>query len=156
MRSTQLGVPCRQLSLPDGGTFGTNPLVCRLLKGVFQLKPSLPRYNTIWDVKTVLKHLSTLHSPQNLSLKNLTLKTTMLLALLSGQRSQTLQSLSIRNMELDHNKCVFTIDKLLKTTKPGKHLRACGVLCLHSGQQPLHNQLSYGMHSKDRGDKKPE
>ena len=48
----------------------------------------------------------------------------MLLALLSGQRSQTLQSLSIRNMDLNHNRCVFKIDKLLKTSKPGKHLAA--------------------------------
>ena len=51
------------ISLPNGGTFGTNPLVCRLLRDVFQLKPSLPRYNTIQDVKTVLQHLSTLHPP---------------------------------------------------------------------------------------------
>ena len=31
-------------------SFGTHPLVVRFLKGVFELKPSLPRYASIWDV----------------------------------------------------------------------------------------------------------
>ena len=41
-------------------TFGNHPLVSRFLKGVFELKPSLPRYHRIWDVSVVLRHLKTL------------------------------------------------------------------------------------------------
>ena len=29
---------------------GKSPLVCRLLKGVFNIRPALPRYVTTWDV----------------------------------------------------------------------------------------------------------
>ena len=46
----------------------------------------------------------------------------MFLALLSGQRVQTLKALSLTSMTLTSTKCVFTIDKILKTTRPGKHL----------------------------------
>ena len=30
--------------------FGKSPLVCRLLKGVFNIRPALPRYVTKWDI----------------------------------------------------------------------------------------------------------
>jgi len=109
-------------TLPNTTTFGAHPMVCRFLKGVFQLKPSLPKYRNIWDVNTVLTYLSSLHPPQDLTLKGLTLKTTMLLALLSGQRCQTLHFLSVSSMVMKLDTCVFTIHKLLKTSRPGKHV----------------------------------
>ena len=40
------------LILPNNITFGAHPLVARFLKGVFELKPSLPRYSSIWDVSS--------------------------------------------------------------------------------------------------------
>ena len=106
----------------DGGTFGNNPLVTRFLKGVFTVRPSLPRYQEIWDVSTVLPYLETLHPPENLSLQLLTLKTTMLLAFLSGQRCQTIHALDVSHMALTHENCTFYIQKLLKTSRPSKHL----------------------------------
>ena len=48
------------LLLPNNTTFGSHPLITRFLKGVFEVKPSLPRYTTIWDVRAVLRYLSTL------------------------------------------------------------------------------------------------
>ena len=39
--------------LQIGYPVGKHPLVCRLLKGVFNLRPPLPRYEYTWDVKTV-------------------------------------------------------------------------------------------------------
>ena len=38
-------------------SFGTHPLVCRFLKGVFESLPFLPRHNIIWDVRLVLDYL---------------------------------------------------------------------------------------------------
>ena len=32
------------ITLPNNIVFGQHPLVCRFVKGVFQLRPSLPRY----------------------------------------------------------------------------------------------------------------
>ena len=130
------------VTLPNNSSFGSHPMVCRFLKGVFELKPSLPKYKNIWDVNIVLTYLSSLHPPQDLTLKDLTYKTAMLLALLSGQRCHTLHLLSVSCMVLKHDSCVFTIYKLLKTSRPGKHVsaltftayspdsRLCPIVCL--------------------------
>ena len=110
------------LILPNNITFGTHPLVARFLKGVFELKPSLPRYSSIWDVSVVLQHLRSLGPPTQLDLKSLTKKTTMLFCLLTGQRCQTLTKLDTALMQELLGKIMFTIGDKLKTTRPGKHL----------------------------------
>ena len=108
------------ISLQGNKSFGDHPLVTRLLKGVFNTRPTLPKYTVVWDVNTVLDHLKTLHPPKSLSLKDLTLKLIMLLALLSGQRCQTLHALNIKDMYITENNVEFIITDLLKTSKPGK------------------------------------
>lgn len=55
------------LILPNNITFGTHPLVAWFLKRVFELKPSLPRYSSIWDVSVVLQHLRSLGPPTQLT-----------------------------------------------------------------------------------------
>ena len=40
------------ITVPNYATFGTHPLVTRFLKGVFEMKPSLPRYAVVWDIGT--------------------------------------------------------------------------------------------------------
>ena len=110
------------LILPNNRTFGAHPLVARFLKGVFELKPSLPRYSSIWDVSIVLQHLRSLGPPTQLDLKSLTKKRTMLLCLLTGQRCQTITKLDTAPMQELPGTIVFTIGDKLKTTRPGKHL----------------------------------
>jgi hypothetical protein len=109
---------------PEGCTFGNHSLVCSLLKGIFTTRPSLPRYHCVWDVATVLKYLRTLHPLEDLHLRELTLKVNMLIALLSGQRCQTIHALDLSNMHIvshPNQQYVFLINKLLKTSRPGKH-----------------------------------
>ena len=79
----------------DGAAFGCNELVKRLMKGVFEKKPLLPRYENTWDVNIVLKDLETWIPTEKLTLKELTYKLRMLIALLSGQCCQTIQALQI-------------------------------------------------------------
>ena len=50
------------------------------------------------------------------------LKLVMLLALLSGQRCQTLHCLNIKDMILGDSKCVFLLTSVLKTSAPNRHL----------------------------------
>ena len=108
--------------LPGSVHFGSHPLVTRFVKGVFETRPSLPRYKEIWDVDSALKVLATCTLGAELSLRDMSWKLTMLLALLSGQRVLTLKALTLTSMTLTVNKCVFTIDTPLKTTRPGTHL----------------------------------
>ena len=42
----------------DNQAVGKHPLVTRYLKGVFHLRPALPKYSFTWDAGKVIKHLS--------------------------------------------------------------------------------------------------
>ena len=106
----------------DKTTFGEHPLVSRFLKGTFELRPSLPRYSTIWDVGIVLTYLQSFPVLNDLTLKQLTLNLTMLLALVTVQRTQTLSKLDTSCMQETTTGVIFTIRDTLKTTRPGKHL----------------------------------
>lgn len=44
-----------------------------------------------------------------------------LLALLSGQRCQTISKLSLDNMTIDESKITFVVTEKLKHTRPGAH-----------------------------------
>lgn len=102
---------------------GNHPLICRFMRGVFQQRPSLPRYTEIWDVNIVLSYLRKLSPVESLSLKDLTLKLTMLLTLLSGQRVQTIHLLDLSSMTINNSSCTFVITEKVKQTRPGKHVQ---------------------------------
>ena len=103
-----------------GCTVGNLPIVKRLLRGVFQLRPPEPRYHSTWDVNLVLNYLDTLFPLNELSLKFLSYKLVMLIILLSAQRVQTLSKLDISHMFVSENKIIFTISNTLKQSKPGR------------------------------------
>ena len=92
------------------------------MRGVFLLRPSLPRYNVTWDVNIVLEHIRLMSPLSSLSLLKLSQKLLMLLALLSGQRGQTLHLLNIRNIHITNEYVKIGIGDILKTSKPGRHL----------------------------------
>ena len=60
-----------------------NRIVSRLLKSFEKKRPTVPRYSVTWDVNKVLNFLKTWHPLNTLTLKQLTLKTCMLIALCS-------------------------------------------------------------------------
>jgi len=53
----------------DGKTFGTSEDVSRLLKGMFKLKPTLPRYTVIYDPDIILEYLGKLPDNEHLDLE---------------------------------------------------------------------------------------
>ena len=116
------------ITLDSQRKFGEHPLVTRFLKGVFELKPSLPRYSVVWDVGTALKHMQSMAAMKELPLSMLTKKLTTLLALLTAQCCQTLSSLDLDFMQEIDNEIIFTIREKLKTTKAGKHLPPIKIL----------------------------
>ena len=110
------------LELSDFDTLGNHSLVKRFMKGVFSRRPALPRNKITWDVSVVLDFLRRLSPVKTLSLLQLSKKLATLIALLSGQRRQTLQLLDLRNMRLKKFCVTFTLGDLLKQSKPGHHL----------------------------------
>ena len=97
---------------------GSHPLVCRFMKGVFNLRPSRPRYSQIWDVSIVLNFLRQLSPARDLTLQTLGAKLLTLCALVTGHRCQTFHAMDINHMELSRSKVVFRIDELLKHNSP--------------------------------------
>jgi hypothetical protein len=53
------------------------------MKGVYNLRPSKPKYCKTWDVSNVLGYLRKLSPIKFISLKDLTLKLVMLIAITS-------------------------------------------------------------------------
>ena len=98
----------------DTPPFGEEPLVMRLMKGAFNMNPPLPRYDKTWDVSLVLKTLEKWSPGRFLSRKQLTFKLATLLALVTGQRAQTLQALDLEFCHFGYNAVTFTVNKLLK------------------------------------------
>ena len=114
----------RQLNIHSSLPVGQLPIVKRFMKMIYELHPSLSRYTATRDLSTtVLNYFRKGASVSVLSLKELTLKLTFLLTLLSEQRCQTVKFFSIKTMELSDLKCTFAITNKVKRSLVGTHLK---------------------------------
>ena len=100
----------------DGFPVGQHPLVVRLLKGVLNLRPAMPRYQQSWDADTVLTYLQILPSNEDLSLRFLTQKLAILLAITAPKRSSELKLLDLRFMRILPEGAEFQLPGLTKTS----------------------------------------
>ncbi|KAL0860714.1 hypothetical protein ABMA27_010051 [Loxostege sticticalis] len=108
------------ISLISSNCIGQDLRVKRFFKGAFRLKPSFPRYSVTWNPNIVLEHLSKLYPNDSLSLENITKKCTVLLALATGQRTQTLSLVKLPNITTYNERIVITITDLIKTSGAGR------------------------------------
>lgn len=87
----------------------------KFFKGVFMLRPSMPKYQNTWDPSVVLKYLRKLKNAE-INLNVLSQKLVALLALATGQRLQTLASIDINNIHRTDEKIDIPISKRIKTS----------------------------------------
>ena len=109
---------CGFVKIISNVDLSSNSLISRFMKGVFNTRPALPRYNTIWDVRKVLEFLS---KTKNDTLLFLAGKLSMLFLLLSAQRCQTLHLINLEDIKVSDGKLIINTPHLLKTSKPGQH-----------------------------------
>lgn len=109
------------ITLPNNNPLGEHPLIKRFLKGIFELRPALPKYSFIWDVSLLLKYLKRFKSADTLGLKELTMKTVCLLTVLTGQRCQTIHNIDINNIQMLPDFVRIIVSNPIKTTRPGHH-----------------------------------
>ena len=108
----------------DSVAVGQHPTICRLLKGAFHERPPLPRYTATWNVQTVLQYLEGMGPTPTLSLKFLTFKLVMLLALTRPSRSADLVSLQLDCRQFRPEGVVFLPATLAKqSAQEGKPLK---------------------------------
>ena len=106
---------------PIGGiTVGSNPRVSALLSGIFNSRSPQPKYTFIWGVKRVIEFLTTLPYDSDLSLKDLTLKLAMLLALTPAAKASEICFLDTRYLIKHNSGYIFHFGKNTKTSKKGK------------------------------------
>ena len=103
----------------NGKPIGQQPLVIRLLKGIYNKKPALPKTNVTWDPKIILDFLKKLSPVRSISLLNLSKKLATLLWLLAGQRGQSLEFIDLRNLTLTEHSVKIRFGDVLKTSRPG-------------------------------------
>ena len=127
-----------------------HPTLIKFMKGVFKINPPKPKYNITWDVNKVIVFISkNFENNQKLSLKELTLKTVMLVTLISGQRAQSISELDLELCHKNETRYIFHYNSNLKTSKPGNYNFSievnkftqpviCPYLCWHAGNRLNH------------------
>lgn len=108
------------VTIPGCATVGTHPLIKRFVKAVYQTRPDFPRYQSTWDTSIVLHSLEGLHPLDKLSLKDLTLKVVMLVALVTGQRGQSIFLMDLNHMTENKNSYKFLIQEKVRQSAPGR------------------------------------
>ncbi|XP_047991863.1 uncharacterized protein LOC125230671 [Leguminivora glycinivorella] len=96
-----------------------DPRITRFLKGVFRLRPPLPKYNSTWNPTCVLDFLSNFYPNETLSLEDLSKKCITLLALTTAHRVQTFSKIKIQNIENLNDKILIKIPEVIKTSRVG-------------------------------------
>ena len=106
----------------DGYAAGQHPTIVRLMKGAFNDRPPQPRYTSTWNVQVVLDYLVSLGDNDKLTLKQLSQKTAMLLALTRPTRSADLSQLSIQRKQYRPDGVAFLPGALAKQSRQGKEI----------------------------------
>ena len=92
----------------------------KIHEGVYNLRTPSPRYLATWDVRVVFNYFRSIPDNQHLSLKLLSLKLVMLVALVSSQRVQSLSFLDLNSTYSVYSSIIFVIFDKTKCSKPGK------------------------------------
>ena len=105
----------------DSVTFGSHPIVCRLLKGIYERNPPKPRYEEFWDVNNIFQLFKSWGRNSKLDMKRLSMKLAVLLLLVTSQRGQTIVNLCIDDLVMG-DVVIFRMKKLLKHNRLGDPL----------------------------------
>ena len=105
-----------------GMEIGKHPMITRLLKGAFHARPPLPGYTATWSVQSVLQYIEGMGVTTSLSLKQLSHKLCMLLALARPSRLADLASLQIDRCRFNPEGVTFLPAALAKQSRPCKAL----------------------------------
>ncbi|XP_031336552.1 uncharacterized protein LOC116165927 [Photinus pyralis] len=103
------------LALLISPNVGSNDNVQRFFKGVYNLRPGRPKYDTTWDPQEVLRVLEKMTN-SDITIERLTKKLVMLLALSTGHRIQTLSLIKIDNIIKKSNAFEIKISDRIKTS----------------------------------------
>ena len=88
------------------------------MRGAYKLRPSEHKYCKTWDDSNVLGYLRKLSPIKFISLKDLTLKLVMLIAIITASRVKSLHLLTLNGLEKNFHSYTIFFDGLLKQNRP--------------------------------------
>lgn len=97
-------------------TASDKAILKRFLKGIYNQRPSRPRYNSTWDPQPVLKFLASLFPLEDISNIHLSMKLVTLLALITGHRLQTFTYICLGNICRYQDRLEIKITDKIKTS----------------------------------------
>lgn len=106
-----------------GRPVGEYPEISRLMKGFFNRNPPRPKYTITWEVEPVLVFLRDMAPWSELSLKLMTIKLVLILALVSAGRVSSLVHIDISKLSVSKSVLRFAPSQLLKQTRPNYPLK---------------------------------
>ena len=106
------------ISFISNNKIGESEEITRFMKGAIRLRPARPKYSFTWDVSIVLDYLEEIDTS---SLKSLTHKVVMLLALSTAQQAQTLSRIKISNIKKIIAGLEIRIPEFLKCSGVGRN-----------------------------------
>ena len=112
------------------------------MKGVSNSRTPTPKYSDIWDVNIVLD-FKQWYPQSGLSLKFVTYKLVIPLALTIGQRCQTLASLDTQGMTKTDEQFVFHLTAHMKQNRPGNVFSTVYVRRYHQATLCFYRTLDY-------------
>ena len=92
-------------------------LILDYLRFFYKKKLRIAKHIVYWKVEKVLRFFKSWHLVDQLSLKQLTMKTLALIAITTSERGQTLYLMNIKKMHISDNRFSFIMTNKLKTTK---------------------------------------
>lgn len=87
----------------------------RFFKGVYSLRPSLPKYTDTWDPTIVLEYVKKLDNDK-VGLEELTQKLVILMALATGQRAQTISLVQLADIIQYDDRIEIKVPRRIKTS----------------------------------------
>lgn len=108
------------LSLLLGSCISSDDQIKRFFKGVYKLKPNMPKYVGTWNPQVVLNHIKDWVPHLDLSRELITKKLVVLLALCTAHRAQTLSLIRVDNIKFSIQGAIIIISDIVKTSAPGR------------------------------------
>lgn len=127
----------------DNCDIGKHKLVCRLLKSMFNQRPPGPRYSNFWDVSSVQSRLVEWGRMEDLSLKQLTLKTCFLVTLSSFCRISEVASMSRKDVVIEDSQMGISLGKPRKSQRKGSLKRLKFRRFTDNQLCPVHHMSGY-------------
>ena len=104
----------------EGYSIGSHPLLVKFMTCAFNLHPLQPKYSESFDISKVLSYLKTLPPVEDISLKMLSYKLAMLIALTRSQSLSLTLSFTLTGLVKDSDSYTLYYSSLLKQSRRGR------------------------------------